>query len=121
VGQGYELDVPVEPGEDGALAARRFGELHAARTGFTLDREVEIVGARHVASSVGRAPAFRRRPAAPNAEPLAATGAIVDDGSALDMRVAGATTVVLPDATLFVADGWSARSLDVGGWMLERR
>ena len=121
VGQGYELDVPVERGEDGAQVGRRFAEMHASRTGFTLERDVEIVSARHVASSAGREPTFRRHAADARDEPQAATGSIVDDGSALDMSVAGSATIVLPDATLYVAEGWSARALEVGGWMLERR
>jgi hypothetical protein len=28
--------------------------------------------------------------------------------------------VTLPDATLLVAEGWTARTLPIGGWLLDR-
>jgi N-methylhydantoinase A len=28
--------------------------------------------------------------------------------------------IALPDATLLVAEGWTARALPIGGWMMER-
>ena len=34
--------------------------------------------------------------------------------------VRGPAVVTLSDATMVVADGWVARPLPVGGWMLER-
>jgi hypothetical protein len=33
--------------------------------------------------------------------------------------VRGPATIVLADATLLVPPGWTARALDVGGWMVE--
>jgi N-methylhydantoinase A len=95
--------------------------VHHARTGFTLDREVEIVSARHVASSAGMAPTFARRGArVERAGGTSSRAALVDDGGACDAVVRGPVTIVLPDATLRVADGWTARALDVGGWLVER-
>ena len=38
----------------------------------------------------------------------------------LDATVRGPATVVLPDATMRVAAGWTARALPIGGWLLER-
>jgi hypothetical protein len=35
--------------------------------------------------------------------------------------VAGPASVRLPDATLWVASGWSAAALATGGWLLERK
>jgi len=32
----------------------------------------------------------------------------------------GPAVVRLPDATMRIAPGWTARSLETGGWMLER-
>ena len=43
-----------------------------------------------------------------------------DDGSPLDLDVQGPCTVVLPDATLLVTEGWRARALPIGGWLVER-
>jgi N-methylhydantoinase A len=34
-------------------------------------------------------------------------------------RVEGPATIVLPDATVLVPPGWTARALAIGGWMLE--
>jgi hypothetical protein len=44
----------------------------------------------------------------------------VDDGGPLDAAVAGPAAVVLPDATLLVREGWRARALWTGGWLVER-
>ena len=35
-------------------------------------------------------------------------------------RVRGPKVVTLPDATMVIARGWTARALSVGGWLLER-
>ena len=43
-----------------------------------------------------------------------------DDGSAFEATVRGSAVIALPDATLLVADGWSARALEMGGWLLDR-
>jgi hypothetical protein len=32
----------------------------------------------------------------------------------------GPHVIALPDATLFVADGWTARTLPIGGYLVER-
>lgn len=103
-GQGHELEVAVHPSDDGAAIAARFAESHALRYGFTLPSEVELVALRH---EVGE-PARRVR--------------FVADGSAAKpgTRVAGPATVALPDATLYVAEGWEATALEIGGWMLAR-
>ncbi len=100
-GQGHELDVSCSPVDDGALLAGRFSTLHDTRYGFTLDRPVEIVAVRVAVS--GSPVAVRFTPPAPT-----------------ERSVAGPAVVTLPDATMVVADGWVARPLPVGGWMLER-
>jgi N-methylhydantoinase A len=58
--------------------------------------------------------AARVRPLAP-----ADTDAFIDDGAALEVAVRGPATLALPDATLRVADGWTARALPTGGWLVE--
>jgi len=45
----------------------------------------------------------------------------VDDGRALTRVIDGPAVVRLPDATMRVAAGWTARALAIGGWMLEQR
>ena len=114
-GQGYELEVPFEPGDTGEGIAARFAQAHAARSGFTLDRPVELVSARHTASRPARPVAFARRGAT-----AWSPATLRDDGGSLDAVVRGAVTVALPDATMFVAAGWGARALPTGGWLLER-
>jgi N-methylhydantoinase A/oxoprolinase/acetone carboxylase beta subunit len=99
-GQGHELDVPCAPGQDAAIVGARFAELHAARFAFTLERPVEIVSARCAVSGVARRLRLRGQGRAP--------------------RVVGPATVTLSDATLLVKPGWVARSLELGGWLLER-
>jgi N-methylhydantoinase A len=115
VGQGYELDVPVAPGEDGAAIAAHFAERHQGRYGFVLDREVEVVAMRHTASAHAEPVVFARRGA-----PGWNDRDLIDDGSPCDGVVRGAAVITLPDATLFVANAWTARALSVGGWLLER-
>ena len=34
--------------------------------------------------------------------------------------VTGPTSLALPDATMYVAEGWTATTLPIGGWMLEK-
>ena len=99
-GQGHELEIPVVSGDDGAVLARRFAEAHAARYGFTLPAEAEVVALRHEAGEPARSVRFQREQAA--------------------SAVTGPATLALSDATLFVAEGWTATPLDIGGWMLER-
>ena len=115
VGQGYELDVPFAPGDDGIAIAERFTERHRVRYGFVLDRAVEVVAVRHTASSEAEVVKFARR-----GELSWSATERVDDGSPCDAVVPGEAVITLPDATLFVAPGWTARALPVGGWLMER-
>jgi N-methylhydantoinase A len=115
VGQGYELDVPFTPGEDGAAIGARFTERHLARYGFALNRAVEVVAMRHTASSHAELVRFARHGA-----PTWNARTLVDDGSLCDATVTGEAVITLPDATLYVAPGWTAHALAVGGWLMER-
>lgn len=101
VGQGYELDVPVTETDTVADVAQRFVERHVARTGFALDRVVEFISLRTTMSGTPRAIRWTRS---------------TDDRQA---PVRGHAVVRLADATMLVARGWTARPLDIGGWMLE--
>jgi N-methylhydantoinase A len=122
-GQGHELEVPVGPGDDGPTLGARFAELHRRRAGFALDRPVEVVSARHAASTPGRAPRFARaapaggRPPAPAGAGEVARWADAQAGA--DTVVRGPATVALADATVLVPGGWAARALPTGGWLLE--
>lgn len=113
VGQGYELDVPVAPGDPVTEVVRRFEARHESRTGFTLDRAVEFISARTTLSSTPWPVRFARPVRDGELPPD------VDDGRAMDRTLTGPAVVRLPDATMRVAPGWSARALDMGGWMLE--
>jgi N-methylhydantoinase A len=104
VGQGHELDVPVQHGDDGHAVANRFGALHATRNGFTLDAPVEMIGLRHVASGPAHPIRFAR----------------VDRDGEHDTLLRGPGVVALAGATLRVATGWRAMPHETGGWMLER-
>lgn len=118
VGQGHELDVPVQEGDDGAALAARFAAAHEARYGFTLARAAEVVALRHVASEPARPALFARDPALPRFDEVA----LVDAGGPADgAAVSGPASIVLADATLWVAEGWHATALAKGGWLLERR
>ncbi len=100
VGQGHELELLATPADDGAAIAARFTDAHRSRYGFTLPRPVECVALRHVASEPGARATFSRPArAAPFDGPL---------------------SEVLSDATLWVAAGWRATPLEIGGWRLER-
>lgn len=99
-GQGHELEIPVVAQDDGAVLAERFAAAHAARYGFTLPAAAEVVALRHEAGEPARTPRFQREEAA--------------------QPVQGPATLALPDATLFVAEGWTATPLEIGGWMLTR-
>lgn len=121
VGQGHELDVPVLHGDDGARLAARFGDAHAERYGFRLDAPVECVALRHAAGDAPRVARFARdaaRPAFDAAARIDHGGPATADGVAA--RVSGPATVALPDATLWVAEGWQAEALEIGGWRLVR-
>ena len=113
-GQGHELEVPLADRDDGAQLAARFADLHRARTGFTLDAEVEVVSMRHSATGRARDVTLRRSGAGRWSTELRH-----DDGTAFDATLRGAASIALPDATLYVAAGWIARALPTGGWLLE--
>ena len=100
-GQGHELEIPFAPGEEGARLVERFAAEHEKRMGFALEQEIEVIGARIALSAAGREPA------------LTAARAAHD-------TVRGAAVVALSDATMFVADGWRARALPIGGYLMER-
>jgi N-methylhydantoinase A len=114
VGQGHELDVPFAPDTPPASMNHAFASRHHERYGFTLDRPVEIVSARCIASTGMHDVRLARRGLCewgPDRR---------DDGGALDVAVRGRSTIALPDATLLVAEGWRAQSLPTGGWVMER-
>ncbi|MEK0430870.1 MAG: hypothetical protein RL139_674 [Gemmatimonadota bacterium] len=117
VGQGHELEVRAAPGDDGATIAARFAEAHRARYGFDLPRPVECVALRHVASEPGATARFQRRADAPVFDAANAHDA---GGPAPEAVVVGPRSVTLPDATCWVAPGWRATALDLGGWRLDR-
>jgi len=102
-GQGHELDVALTPATRTATIAGDFSRAHHARYGFTLDRAIEVVSLRHIAQGRPR---------------LATLGS---PRRAAGKRLVGPIAVALPDATLFVAKGWSARPMPSHGWALERR
>jgi N-methylhydantoinase A/oxoprolinase/acetone carboxylase beta subunit len=113
-GQGHELEVPFDPAVTPLVLTNRFTAAHHARYGFALDVPVEMVSARCVRSgpmtnvTLGRCGVTRW-----NGDEL------VDDGGPFDATLTGPRVVELPDATLFVAPGWTARALPLGGWVLE--
>ena len=109
-GQGHEVDVACVPGDDGGSIAGRFTAAHAARYGFTLARPVEVVALRVAAT--GDAVPVRFTAAGGQAGPAG--------GAARARAVAGPHVETLADATMVVAPGWTARTLPIGGWMVER-
>ncbi len=128
-GQGHELEIPVyaaaenatsasgrddspDGADDGPALAKRFAEAHAKRYGFTLPSEVEIVALRHEAGEPARRVAFAAAPATAASADAAAQAA--------GGRINGPHTLALSDATLFIAEGWVATPLPIGGWLLER-
>ena len=115
-GQGHELEVPVTVEMDGIAVAQRFIEIHHRRFGFSLDLPVEVISARHAASGVPRTASLARR----GASRFATDGGRRDDGGAFDATIAGPTSIALPDATMLVAPGWTARALPIGGWEMTR-
>ena len=116
VGQGYELDVAIAPGDTGDMIASRFLERHQARTGFVLDRAVECISIRTALVGEPWPVRFTR---AERGQSRAEPAADVDDSFALDRTLHGPTIVRLPDATLRVGNGWTARALSIGGWLME--
>jgi N-methylhydantoinase A len=116
-GQGHELEVRAKPGDAGAEIAQRFEAAHRALYGFGLSRGVECVALRHVASDPGAHATFARDGAA---GPYDTVRDIDAGGKADGITLRGPRAVTLPDATLWIAEGWQATALDIGGWRLER-
>ncbi len=116
-GQGHELEVAATPGDSGSTISTRFEEAHRTLYGFTLPREVECVALRHLASDPGARAEFRRDP---DEVPFDAHGLVDRGGPASSVPVPGPCAITLPDATLWVADGWTATALAIGGWRLDR-
>jgi N-methylhydantoinase A len=100
VGQGHELDVPVEPADGGDSIAARFCAAHDRRYGFALPGAIEVVALRAIVESPGEQ--------------------VVFEGDAGAAPITGPATRALADATLFVAEGWRADPLPIGGWRLTR-
>jgi N-methylhydantoinase A len=115
VGQGHELDVEFAPLLGNGAIKDRFVGRHEERFGFTLDRDVEIVSVRCSLSIGGRDVRLARR-----GRSTWSDRAQIDDGGEMVASVNGRATIGLSDATLLVASGWTATSLPIGGWMLEK-
>jgi N-methylhydantoinase A/oxoprolinase/acetone carboxylase beta subunit len=119
-GQGHELEIPLaeeRSGEDGRSIAERFAAAHGERYGFTLPADAEVVALRHEAGEPARMAHFARDASRPayDARQRVDAGGLADG-----VHAEGPTTIALPDATLFVADGWRAEALGIGGWRLTR-
>jgi N-methylhydantoinase A len=106
VGQGHELDVAVPAGGEIVACAEAFETAHQSLFGYKLERPVEVVSVRHAVSGAERAVRFDSDVPSSISHP------------ASDVR--GPTSIVLPDATMYVAAGWTAKALPIGGWMMER-
>ncbi|MDH5234320.1 MAG: hydantoinase/oxoprolinase family protein [Gemmatimonadota bacterium] len=117
VGQGHEVEVRAGPGDAGPEIAERFAAAHLARYGFALPRAVECVALRHVASNPGARVAFTRDASAAAFDLRSRTD---HGGPAPTAPIAGPASLALSDATLWVAAGWRATPLAMGGWRLER-
>jgi N-methylhydantoinase A len=115
IGQGHELDVPVQPGDDGASIARRFATLHRERNGFALAAPVEIVALRHVVTGPAHPVRF-----APERSSARRGGHDTNVHGATGGRLSGGDVVALRGATLRVTAGWSGVPHTSGGWLLER-
>ncbi|MGQ0639738.1 MAG: hydantoinase/oxoprolinase family protein [Gemmatimonadaceae bacterium] len=114
-GQGHELEIPFQTGEPHATLSARFSAAHQSRYGFVLDATVEAVSARCTRS--GEAPHVVLQRHAPATWSAAVRH---DDGSACAAVIRGRAVVALRDATLLIAEGWTARAHPIGGWLLER-
>jgi N-methylhydantoinase A/oxoprolinase/acetone carboxylase beta subunit len=114
MGQGHELEVPFAPGDTPARIHDCFEAMHRSRYGFVLPQPAEVVSARGVRSGETVPARLARRGGS-----AWSTGRSADDGGQFDATVRGPAVIALPDATLLVAPGWTARTLEMGGWSLE--
>ena len=114
-GQGHELEVAFDAGMTPGGLGERFAAMHRRRYGFELPVPVEVVSARTVRSGPTRSAALARSGSSTWSETPG-----VDDGRKFDATVRGRRVVALPDATMLVAEGWTATTLPIGGWFLER-
>lgn len=114
LGQGHELEIPYEPGESPDVIADRFADTHRRRYGFVLDAAIEVVSVRGTTSTTAPGLRLARRGANRWAD-----GTFVDSGGTLEATVHGPAVIALPDATLLVAPGWTARALPMGGWLMD--
>ncbi len=114
-GQGHELEVAFDPADSVDALVRRFTERHQARYGFVLPAAPQVVSVRTTVSDEALPIALAR---SQGAGWDASTGQ--DGGGPSDARVSGRHVIALPDATLLVATGWTARALPLGGWLVER-
>lgn len=114
-GQGHELEVSFDAGMTTSGLGERFVAMHLRRYGFELPLPVEVVSARSVRSGATGSAALARSGASGWSE-----HAGVDDGGRFEATVRGRRVIALPDATMLVAEGWTASALPIGGWFLER-
>ncbi|HEY6219873.1 MAG TPA: hydantoinase/oxoprolinase family protein [Gemmatimonadaceae bacterium] len=115
-GQGHELDVPASDSASIATV-EPFEHAHERLFGYRLERPVELVSLRSAIVGPAREVRFERHGSPVRWNDLNP----IDTGGPLDRQVDGPLSVALTDATLFVAPGWHATSLPIGGWMLERK
>ncbi len=97
-GQGFELELPLEPLR---TLASRFHDRHAERYGFA-DRSavIELVNLRAAQVVPGAGAQIAKRPRT--------------------RAVAGPSVLHLDGATLWVAEGWTARRRSDGAWSVSR-
>jgi N-methylhydantoinase A len=115
-GQGHELDIHLEERTGAGLTRMKFEATHEGLFGYRLDRHVELVSARHASTGEHRDVTFAR-----HGSPVPwDEAAPIDTGGPLSATINGPVSIALPDATLYVAPGWRATALEIGGWMLER-
>lgn len=117
LGQGHELEVPFQPEASARALNESFAARHGQRFRFVLEAAIEVVSVRCTRSVPGPGLTLARRRSGRN--PWSAD-VPQDDAGPLDQAVRGPRVVALPDATMLIADGWTARPLAIGGWLLER-
>ncbi|MEP7343706.1 MAG: hydantoinase/oxoprolinase family protein [Gemmatimonadaceae bacterium] len=114
-GQGHELEIAFDPADSVEALVRHFAVRHQARYGFVLPAAPQVVSVRTTVSDDARPLALVR---SQGTGWDAATGE--DDGGPSDAKVSGRQAIALPDATLLVSAGWTARALPLGGWLVDR-